>query len=153
MRSLSYVAVDGVALTAATAKTVFEFAAGAQRVVRVAAFGICMRSVTATDGPALFEIETDDTGATTGTGTGVVETNWNYTSTGTAGVTVKHTLTVEPASFALDRTFQWRVPVNGPYTEYFPLGDELILPVSSISRFRLTAPQAQTALMWVKFAD
>lgn len=134
------VTVDGIALVAATAKTIFELGTTANVPATIVEFSVTFDGVSATNTPVKVEAQRFSAAVTTATTQAGVA--WGLHG-GTAASTTKHTTTTEGAGTATAASgLILRVPPSGGFLEQFPLGREFYVPVSSFFRLRLTAAQA-----------
>jgi hypothetical protein len=156
------VSQNGVSLSAATAKSVFELIPAAAGDAEIKSIGVWFKSVTTTDVPVLVEYGVDITGGATLTGTAITAANisrWKavHASQQAAGA-VKVTSggaegTWSPASTTADPYVSLYVSPLGGFEVYFPLGEEMYVIPSGIFRVRLTAPQAQTCAFSVRWEE
>lgn len=134
------VTVDGIALAAATAKTIFELASSANVPVAIVEWSVTFDGTSATATPVKVESQRFSAAVTTATTQAGVA--WGLHG-GTAASTTKHSTTTEGAGTATAASGQIiRVPPSGGFLEQYPLGRELYVPISSFWRLRLTAAQA-----------
>lgn len=137
-----------VALVAATAKTVIAVMGTAGDTFSLKRVRISFASVTATDVPALVEV-----GIITALGTGTAFTPVQTVgSTVASSGTAAYNHTVEPT---YSRIFDsLHVPVNNGLMEWwYPLGEEPQCDPSQGLAIRITAPQAQSALASLIYAE
>lgn len=146
---LYFASVDAIALTAATAKSVFELATPSTTRARITEWWVEFDGVTPTNTPVKVEVGRFSAAVTTATGV----TPSKYEPGDPASLmTAKHTATAEGAGTASD-VFLHRVsPTSGLYVQY-PLGRELVLAVSTFFRIRCTAAQAVNASFGVSWEE
>lgn len=139
----------GVALVAATAKTVVGVLGSAADTICVEEVSVSFSSAVATDAPALVEIGRITALGTMSSFTPVQSYGVTLASSATAG----YNATVEPTYSAIDRAFY--VPVfNGLFVVQFPLGREpSALAVSQGFAVRVTSPAAATCLASIVYAE
>lgn len=140
--------VAGVAVTAATAKTVLSIITGATRRIRIKELTVGASSVTSTHAPMLVELVQFDTDGTGTSNTAIVPLDPAETA---AISTSKHTYTAEPTTPVVKK--HWRVPPSGTLILQNPLGEEEVLAVSKVMGLRITAPDNQTVNANLKFAE
>lgn len=125
----------GVALVAATAKTVAEVATGAAVSARLVSADVTFDASTPTAGVKVELVRY----TTTGTGTAYTPLKYNGEAQNRAAVvTAKINDTVEPGTPTVVATYY--VPNTGGVLYQLPLGRELYLPPSSFLGVRVTAP-------------
>lgn len=132
-----------IALTAATAKTVLNLIAAANRTLWVVEFELSFDGVTAAAAPVLVEVMRS-TQATAGTFTAGTVRQERGQAAYVAGSSVGKNYTVEPTVLTPIREF-WADPYKGRETWQFPLGREpesLAAATGQGIAFRLTAPAA-----------
>jgi|SRR5436190_16940921 len=138
---------DGIALVAATAKTVVELQTAASRRAWVAGWWISFDGATATNTPVLVELLRATAGIT-----GTTLAAANVDPNGVAAVaTVKHSASVEgtPGTI-LD---QWRVPPTSGIQVPFEQRDYTQVKVSDFWRIRCTAAQGVNATVGFWFEE
>lgn len=138
-----------VALAGATAKSILSLITTAGRRARIKEIFVGFKSVTSSDAPVLVELVQHDTD---GTGTAVTPQPLDPADSGAAVTTSKHTYSAEPTVNIVVRK-HWLVPPSGSFVIQNPLGEEDIVPVSKTFTLRCTAPQAQNARAYFKFAE
>lgn len=138
-----------VALVAATAKTVLALITGATRRAKVKELTIAFSSTTQTDAPVLVELVQFDTD-----GTGTAATPVAVDRADPAAIaTAKSNYTAEPT---VNPAVLWETrmtPIGGTLILQTPLGDEFKFSLSKTYALRMTAPQAQTARVVLKFEE
>jgi hypothetical protein len=142
--SVQYViTTSNVALTAATARTVIEGVTGATgNPPEWIGVDITFDGVTATAVPVRVDFCTY---AATGTGTSQTPKKLGA-ALGTAASTWKINDTVEPTTPAIIYSW-WIPPTTGLIGFMWPLGRELLQPLSTVQGIRLTAPAAVNAIV------
>jgi hypothetical protein len=143
-------AVDGVALAAATAKTILELGTPSTDRATIVEWWIEFDGVSASAVPVKCEVgrfSAAVTTATTGTPSKLDPAE------GAAAVVVKHTTTTEGAGTVEAGTPIHRIsPTSGLYVQY-PLGREMVLAVSTFWRIRLTAAAVVNASVGVTWSE
>ena len=150
--ALYAVTVDGVALVAATAKTLLEITSGAQDRVKIVEWWIDFDGASGTAVPVKVEAERFSAAVTTAT---TATPDPLDGSDGTATATVKVTTTTEGAGTPTAYS-GWikRVHPQGSFHYQAPLGRELILPKGgAFWRIRATAAAAVNATFGVIFEE
>ena len=148
MAQLYWVSVDGIALTAATAKSVFELATGTTR-CKITEWWVEFDGTNAAAAPVKVEVGRFSAGVTTAT---TITPSKYDAADGASTVTAKHSTTTEGAGTASD-VFTHRVPsTSGMYVQY-PLGRELVLASSAFFRIRLTSASAVNAAFGVSWEE
>jgi len=155
------VSQNTISLTATVGKSMLEIIPAAAGDAKIKQIGIWFKSVTATDVPVLVEYGVDIAGGATATGTAITAANIPKFGAAHAsqasGAAVKHTITAEgtwsPASTTADPYVSLYVSPLGGYEVYFPLGEELYIPPSTVFRLKCTAPQAQTCAFSVRWEE
>lgn len=128
--------VDAVALVAATAKSVLELGSPSTDRAKIKEWWVEFDGISASAVPVKIEVGRFSAAVTTAT-TGT-PTKYDPAE-GAAGCVVKHSTSTEGAGTAEAGLFIHRVsPTSGIYVQY-PLGQELVLAVSTFFRVRLTA--------------
>jgi hypothetical protein len=131
--AVQYAVTASAALVAATAKTAVEATATANMPPEWVALDV---SNDLASGSVLVEL-----GTVTATGTGTAYTAKRFgQAVGTAATTFKINDTVEPTGFAA--ILAWRVPFGSTFSYQWPLGRELLQPVSTLYAVRLTGTVA-----------
>jgi len=130
--------VDGIALAAATPKTIAEIGTASSSRATIIHVGVTFDGVVAANTPVLVELRRASAGVTTAT---TLAGDRQDLSTGTAASTTKHSTTVEGGG-TLSGGEMYRVPPTSGLILQYPLGRELIVPVSAFWRIRCTAAQA-----------
>ena len=145
----SATATVGVALVAATAKTVVGCFGTAGTSLAISRFRISFASVVATDAPALVEVGITSAAGTPGTAfTPVKVTGSTMPATASAG----YNYTVEPTYNRIFDSFY--VPVYmGHLTDWVPLGFEPQADPSQGFGIRITSPAAATCLASIYFSE
>jgi hypothetical protein len=134
MSHFYWTSVDALALSAATAKTALELGTSASNRIRIKEWWVEFDGVSGTAVPVKVEVGRFSAGVTTAT-----SANEKFDpADGTAATTAKHSATVEGAGTADDIQFHRVSPTSG-YHYIAPLGQELVLAVSTFWRMRLTA--------------
>ena len=146
---LYWVSVDAIALSAATAKSVFELATSSTVRVRIVDLSIEFDGVTASAVPVKVEYGRFSAGVTTATS---ITPEKYDPADGASGTTCKHTTTVEGAGTADDIFFRRIPPTSGMYTQW-PLGREPVLAVSTFFRIRLTAAAGVNATFNISWQE
>lgn len=140
--------VDGVALVAATAKSVIELGTAATDKARIVSWWVEFDGATSTAVPVKIEVGRFSAAVTTAT-TGTAS---KYDpGEGTAASVVKHTTSTEGAGTAEAGIENHRVHPQGGILVQYPLGREYNLAVSTFFRIRLTAAagvNATVGLIW-----
>jgi tripartite-type tricarboxylate transporter receptor subunit TctC len=150
--SLYSVVADGIALAAATAKTVLVVKASAVSVVTVVEWSIEFDGVTAANIPVKCEIRNDASAGGTTTAQTVVSCRPGQpTANATAGVNA----TVEPTYGGGPPAALHRITPTGLVIVQEPLGREFVAAAGASSwiTFRLTAAQVVNATLTVKFEE
>jgi hypothetical protein len=133
--ALYFVSADAMALTAATAKSVFELGSSATDRCKIKEWWVEFDGVNAANTPVKVEVGRFSAAVTTATGA----TASKYDAAdGTASGTAKTNTTVEGAGTASDVFIHRIPPTSGIYVQY-PLGQELVVAVSTFFRVRCTA--------------
>jgi hypothetical protein len=144
------VTTGGVALVAATAKTVAEITTGSGVTNAWVSFDVTFDGATATNVPVKVEL-VSYTGASTGTAFTPLKANGeaqNVAATSTAKVND----TVEPTTPTVRRS--WAIPPTSGVLFQFPLGREVAyMPVSSIYGIRCTAPNGVNVYVQIDFEE
>lgn len=141
--------VDGVALAAATAKTLIELGTASTDRARVIQWWIEFDGVTATAVPVKVEVGRFSAAVTTAT------TLAGYpldAADGTATTVAKHTTTTEGAGTFSGGEIHRVSPTAGVIVQY-PLGREWGVPVSSFWRLRVTAAAVVNATFGVLWEE
>lgn len=134
--ALYTLSVDGIALVAATAKSIVEIATGANDRAKIVEWSLTFDGVTATAVPVKCEIGRFSAGVTTAT---TLAGGKEDAGEGTPGVTSKHSTSAEGAG-AIDASAKiLRLPPTSGMIYQSPLGRETILGLSAFWRMRLTA--------------
>lgn len=136
MGALYKFSVDGVALVAATAKTVLELGTSSTIRGKIVEWWVEFDGATSTAVPVKVEVGRFSAAVTTAT-TGTASKA--DSADGTPGTVVKHTTTTEGAGTAEAGIENHRIhPQSGVIVQY-PLGREDVLAVSTFWRIRCTA--------------
>jgi hypothetical protein len=147
--ALYFVSVDAIALTAATAKSVFELGSSATDRCKVKEWWVEFDGTTATNTPVKVEIGRFSAAVTTASSA----TASKYDpADGTVGATAKTNTTTEGAGTASDVWIHRIPPTSGMYVQY-PLGQELVMAVSSFFRIRCTAAQGVSVACGVTWEE
>jgi hypothetical protein len=133
--ALYTLSVDGIALVAATAKTIAELGVAASDRAKIVEWSLTFDGVTSTAIPVKVEVGRFSAGVTTATTLAGFKGD---AGDGTAAVVAKHSTTVEGAGTATD-VLLYRVPPTGGLVIQAPLGREMVLAVSTFWRIRCTA--------------
>ena len=136
--SMYSITVDGIALTAGTAKTVLEVGTGSISRACIIAWWAEFDGATSTAVPV--KIEAQRASAAVTTATSLTAEKWDTADGGPASTT-KHTTTTEGAGTLNGGEIHRCHPQSGIFREY-PLGRELVVPVSAFWRLRITAAAA-----------
>lgn len=145
------VSVDGIALVAATAKTILEIATGTTGYMVPLLWWVEFDGVSSTNTPVKVEVGRFSAAVTTAT----TITPYRINDGGRAIVsqcTVKHSTSTEGAGTASDVEIH-RVPPTGglPWPEN--LGQEWVQGVSGFWRIRCTAAQAVNVTFGIRWAE
>ena len=128
-----------VSLTAATVKTVLEWAAATNHRIKVLGIQVFGKGVSTTDTPILVSLVRK---SAAGTGTAVTEVK---NDTDDAGTIQTVAISNDTAEGTVTDTLQnWEVHPQTGLAIFFPLGQEPIVPSAGIMAIRCTAAQAQT---------
>jgi hypothetical protein len=133
--ALYCLSVDGIALAAATAKTIAELGTAATDRAKIVEWSVTFDGVSSTAVPVKVEIGRFSAGVTTATTLAGFKFD---TADGAPAVVSKHSTSTEGAGTATD-VFNFRVPATGGLVMQYPLGRELILAPSIFARIRCTA--------------
>lgn len=142
---LYMVSIDAIALTAATAKSVFELAAPSTDRAQIKEWWVDFDGVSSTAVPVKVEVGRFSAAVTTATS---VTPSKMDSADGAAAVTTKHSTSTEGAGTASDVAIHRISPTSG-YHYVAPLGNELVVAVSTFFRIRLTAAAAVNATFGV----
>lgn len=134
--ALYSMSVDGIALVAATAKTIAEVGFGAADRGKIVEWSVTFDGTSASAVPVKVEVGRFSAAVTTATTFTIDKLD---PADGTAGATAKHSATAEGAGTA-DDVVIYRVPPTGGMVMQYPLGREWVMPVSTFWRIRCTAP-------------
>lgn len=138
----------GVALVAATAKTVVEIATGSTVTARVVAVDVSLDASVATAGVKVELVRF----TSTGTGTGYTPGKFNADAQNrAANATAKVNDTVEPGTPTVVLTYY--VPNTAGGSWQLPLGRELYIPVSAFLGVRVTAAGTPNCAVNVVFEE
>jgi hypothetical protein len=129
------ITVDAIALTAATAKTCIELGTASTDRAYLVAWWVDFDGVSSTAIPVKVEAQRASIAVTTATT--LTPEKWDIAD-GAAAVVAKHSTSTEGAGTLSGGEIHRVHPQSGMFREY-PLGRELILPVSAFWRLRLTA--------------
>lgn len=142
--------VDGIALAAATAKSIAELGTPSTDMARLVEWWVEFDGVTASNTPVKVEAGTFSAAVTTAT----TFTAGKFTQAdGASAVTAKHSTTAEGAGTIQAHAVIHRISPTSGYHYIAPLGNELLIPVSSFWRIRCTAAQVVNATFGVVWAD
>ena len=131
--------IDGLALVAATAKTVLELGPAASDRAKIVSWWVEFDGATATAVPVKVEVGRFSAAVTTAT-TG---TAGKYDAAeGTNASVIKHSTTTEGAGAAEAGLEIHRIHPQGGLVVQYPLGREEVLAVSTFWRIRCTAAAA-----------
>lgn len=133
--ALYCVSVDGIALAAATAKSVLELATGANDRCRIVQWSVEFDGTSATATPVKVEVGRFSAAVTTAT---MITPMKLDAAEGTASITAKHSTSTEGAGTASDYEIHRVPPTSGLVLQY-PLGREWAVGTSGFWRMRLTA--------------
>lgn len=147
--ALYALSIDGIALVAATAKTLAELGTASTNRAKIVEWSVTFDGVTASAIPVKIEVGRFSAAVTTATTLAGFKLD---AGDGTAATTAKHTTTVEGAGTASD-VFIYRVPPTGGFVMQYPLGRELVLAVSTFSRIRCTAAAAVNATFHIVWEE
>lgn len=137
-----------VSLSAATAKSVVAVLGASTDTLALVRFRVSFNSVTATDVPALIEVGVITALGTVTSFTPSQVTGSPVASTATAG----YNATVEPTFSRIIDSFY--APVNnGHFTDWTPLGEEVLAAVSQGFAIRVTSPSAVSCLASILYAE
>ncbi len=142
------VAVDGIALAAATAKTVLEIATPSTRSATLIQFSVEFDGTSAAVTPVKVELMR---GSATITGTTITPVKFNDPLGPNALATAKYNATGEGTATDLIETH--RVSPTAGYEKLYPLGREPQIGVSSFLRLRLTAAAAVNAAVTIVWEE
>jgi len=146
-----WLSVDAIALSASTAKSVLEIAAGSNDPVSIVEWWGEFDGTSSTAVPVKVEVGRFSAGVTTAT-TGTAEKRDTGTSGGGTAATVKHTTTTEGAGTADDIQFH-RVPPTSGLWYIAPMGREVIIAGSGFWRMRLNAAATVNATVGVVWQE
>jgi hypothetical protein len=138
--------VDAVALTGGAAKSVLELGTSATCRIWIKEWWVEFDGVTAANTPVKVEAGRFSAGVTTAT---TFTAGKFDAADGTPDTTAKHTTSTEGAGTIDAGSVIHRIPPTSGYHYVAPLGQELVLGVSSFWRMRLTAAQAVNATVGV----
>jgi hypothetical protein len=147
--ALYSMSVDGIALVAATAKSIAELGFSSTNRGRIVSWSVTFDGVTASAVPVKIEVGRFSAGVTTATTFTVDKLD---PADGTQTVTAKHSTTTEGAGTADDVEI-YRVPPTGGFVMQFPLGREWVMPVSTFWRIRCTAAAGVNATFCVTWEE
>jgi hypothetical protein len=139
--ALYSIAVDGIALGAATAKTVLELGVSANDRVALIAWWVEFDGATSTAIPV--KVEAQRASAAVTTATTLTPEKWDAADAAASAV-AKHSTSAEGAGTLNGGEIHRVHPQSGFFREY-PLGRELVLGLSTFWRIRLTAAAAVNA--------
>lgn len=141
--------VDGIALVAATAKTCIELGTASTDRAIIIAWWVEFDGATSTATPVKVEAQRASAAVTTATSL----TGEKFdTADGAPSVTSKHTTSTEGAGTLSGGEIHRVHPQGGFFREY-PLGRELVVPVSAFWRLRLTAAATVNATVGVIWSE
>jgi hypothetical protein len=133
--SLYVNSVDNLALAAATAKSVLEVGSSSTVRVKIKEWWVEFDGVSGTAVPVKVEVGRFSAGVTTAT----TASEKFDPADGANAATAKHSTTTEGAGTASTTIMTHRVSPTSGYHYIAPLGQELVLAVSTFWRMRLTA--------------
>lgn len=139
------VTVDAVALVAATAKTVLELGTSATARARILQWWCWFDGVSASAIPVKIEVQRASAAVTTAT---AATEEPHDPAEGAASTAATHSATAEGAGTLSGGEIHKISPTTGLLVQY-PMGRELVLPVSAFWRMRLTAAAAVNATVGV----
>lgn len=143
--ALYMVSQDAIALVAATAKSCLELAAASSDRISIKEWWVEFDGVSASAIPVKVEVGRFSAAVTTATTATAEKLD---PADGAASAVAKHTTTTEGAGTADDVLLHRISPTSG-YHYIAPLGQELILAVSTFWRIRLTAAAGVNATVGV----
>lgn len=129
--------IDGLALVAATAKSVLEIGAGAADRIKIVSWWVEFDGATSTAVPVKVEVGRFSAAVTTAT---TATEGKLDNAEGAPGAVVKHSTTTEGAGTAESGIETHRIHPQGGLVIQYPLGREVVLAVSTFWRIRCTAP-------------
>ena len=136
--ALYSMSVDGIALVAATAKSIAELGTPATDRARIVEWSVTFDGVTSTAVPVKVEVGRFSAAVTTATTFTIDKID---PADGAASVVAKHSTSTEGAGTA-DDVMNYRVPATGGLVMQYPLGREFVMAVSTFWRIRCTAAAA-----------
>lgn len=145
------VSVDGIALVAATAKTVLEIGSTTTSGFTPYKWWVTFDGVTASAVPVKVEVGRFSAGVTTATTITPSKVNFGNNSIAANSV-VKHSTTVEGAGTASDVEI-YRVPPTSGMVMEDALGREWVMGASSFWRIRLTAAAGVNVTFGIKWEE
>lgn len=144
-----WISADAIACTAATAETLIELGTGAAQRAKIKEVWVEFDGVNSANVPVKVEVGRFSAAATTGT---TLAGNKVDPADGAAVTVAKHTITTEGAGTPTE-VMNWRVsPTSGKHV-FWPLGDEVVLAVSTFWRIRVTAAAAVNATAGVRWEE
>lgn len=144
-----WVSVDAVALSASTAKTIFELGTSSAVRAKITEWWVEFDDTAPTNTPVKVELGRFSTGVTTATS---ITPEKYLTGDSASACTCKHSATAEGAGTADDIFFHRVNPTSGLYVQY-PLDRELIVSTSSFLRIRCTAANAVNATFGISWEE
>lgn len=147
--ALYSMSVDGIALVAATAKSIAELGTASTDRARIVEWSVTFDGVTATAIPVKVEVGRFSAAVTTAT---TFTADKLDPADGAPAAVAKHTTTTEGAGTADDVKI-FRVPPTGGLVMQYPLGREWVMAVSTFWRIRLTAAAAVNATFHVVWEE
>lgn len=146
------VSADGIALTAATAKTILELKTTSTCDIVIRKWWVEFDGTSSTATPVKIEVGRFST-ATTTNGTSPTPTKLNYGGNSIASnVTAGYNTTTEGAGTASDVEIHRVPPTGGLYIEY-SLGTEWVLGASGFWRIRCTAAAGVNATFGIVWEE
>jgi hypothetical protein len=142
--------VDAVALSAATAKSVLELGTASTTRILIKEWWVEFDGVTASNTPVKVEAGRFSAAVTTAT---TFTAGKFDAADGAPDATAKHTTSTEGAGTIDAGAVIHRIPPTSGYHYIAPLGQELVIAVSSFWRLRLTAAQTVNATCGVVWSE
>lgn len=140
--------ITGVALAAATAKTIIQLVAPSNHRIKIKEISASLRGVVNTDTPGLIELLIQSTAGTMSALTLVKE---DTSLSETLQSTAQHTATVEPTAGVVQRS--WSVHPQTGIMYPLPLLDEIILGGGLRIGLRATFAQIQTIDAYIRYEE
>ena len=135
-----FLAQGSVAVSAATAKTIGQYAAAAASRAKLKGYRFSARSGTSTDAPGQINISTQTTAGTMSAGTLVARDPGDSAGRGT----FQTNATAEPTTTTAIEPLIDVAPQGAPVIYDYPYGDEPVIAASGRVGLIATFPQAQT---------